>query len=161
VPTNHFHKNIRLDPALYSQPGAICSVTISTKNRQAVFSNSEIASVVLEVLKAHAAKTQAPVYGYCLMPDHVHLVLGPSPQCSIIDFVGQFKNLSLRVMWRQGIKGSIWQLSFWDHFLRTDEQLEQVVQYVLNNPVRRRLVNHWKEYGFSGSLVFDLEKWSM
>ena len=91
-----------------------------------------------------------------LMPDHVHLVLGPSEDCDIITFVGQFKNLAQRAAWRTGAKGKIWQTSFWDHFLRADEEVEKAVAYVLDNPVRAELVAESSDYPFSGSLVFDL-----
>jgi hypothetical protein len=52
--------------------------------------------------------------------------------------------------------GAFWQKSFWDHFLRADEQVEAVVSYVLNNPVRAGLATHWREYPFAGSLAIDL-----
>ena len=43
-------------------------------------------------------------------------------------------NLAQSDAWRRGIKGAFWPTSFWDHFLRGDERLEQVVEYVRNNP---------------------------
>ena len=58
--------------------------------------------------------------------------------------------------WAQGVAGVIWQRSFWDHFLRAEEQLEEVVSYGLNNPVRRGLVEDWQDYPFAGSLALDL-----
>jgi len=75
--------------------------------------------------------------------------------CSVT-FVGQFKNLSQRAAWGLGIRGAFWQGSFWDHFLRREEQVETAVNYVLNNPVRSGLVQQWQDYPFCGSLVFDL-----
>ena len=90
------------------------------------------------------------------MPDHVLLILGTSPTCDIVTFVGQFKNLAPREAWRRGIKSTFWQTSFWDHVLRGDERLEQVVEYVLTNPVRSGLVERWCDYRFSGSSVFGL-----
>ena len=85
------------------------------------------------------------------MPDHAHLSLGTLPTGDIVTFVGQFKHLAQREAWRRGIKGTFWQSSFWDHFLCGDERLEQVVEYVLNNPVRSGLVERWCDYRFSGS----------
>ena len=93
------------------------------------------------------------VYAYCLMPNHVHLVLGPSPKHDIIVFVGQFKNMAQRAVWSKGVTGRIWQASFWDRFLREEESLDEIVMYVLHNPVRKGLVEKWQDYYFSGSLV--------
>ena len=57
---------------------------------------------------------------------------------------------------RRGIKGTSWQTSFGDHFLRGDERLEQVVEYVLNNPVQSEFVERWGDYRCSGWSVFGL-----
>jgi hypothetical protein len=92
------------------------------------------------------------------MPDHIHLVLGPSVACDIITFVAQLKNLIQRAAWQHGIQGAFWQKSFWDHMLRGDEGIEGVVNYVLANPVRKGLADDWRTYPFSGSLVFELEE---
>ena len=90
------------------------------------------------------------------MPDHVHLVIEPSATCDIVTFVGQFKNLTLRRAWSHGVEGSFWQSSFWDHFLRRQEALEDALTYVLNNPTRRGLVEDWREYPYSGSFALEL-----
>ena len=83
------------------------------------------------------------------MPDLVHLILGASPTCDIVTVVGQFKTLAQREAWRRGIRGAFWQTSFWAHFLRGDERLEQVVEYALNNPVRSGLVERGCDHRFS------------
>ena len=150
------HKRIRLDAGDYSRPGAICSVTVAVRNREPVFANPEIASAAVDVLRAHSSRSAIKVYGYCVMPDHVHMIIEPSAACDIVTFVGQFKSLTLRRAWRHGVRGSFWQTSFWDHFLRQEEVLQDVVMYVLNNPTRAGLVKHWHEYPYSGSLVLEL-----
>jgi putative transposase len=127
------------------------------RGRQPVFADPDLARAAVEALRAHSARQGVLVYGYCVMPDHVHLVLGPSQGCDIVTFVGQFKNLVLRVAWARGRQGSFWQASFWDHFVRLEEGLRAAVEYVLANPVRRGLVNDWRDYPFAGSLVFQVE----
>jgi len=140
----------------YATQGNICSVTIAVRDRRPVFSRAEVAESAVRVLEAHADKTGVPVYAYCIMSDHVHLVVEPSPDCDIVTFVGQFKNLAQRAAWTLGVEGAFWQKGFFDHFLRREEQLERVVAYVLENPVRRGLVETWQDYPFAGSLVFEL-----
>ncbi len=90
------------------------------------------------------------MYAYCVMPDHVHLVVSPSPSCDIVQFVGAFKNLAQRAAWRLGVRGAFWQRSFWDHFVRSDEDLNAVIAYVLNNPVRAGLADTPEAYRFAG-----------
>ena len=149
-------QRIRLAHETYRVVGAVCSITIGVAARAPIFADRLVAGAVVEVLKQYAFKTGVPVYGFCMMPDHVHLVLGPSPACDIVTFVGRFKNLAQRAAWRLGVTGAFWQHGFWDHFLRREEQVEIVVKYVLHNPVRSGFVTRWDEYPFCGSLVFDL-----
>ncbi len=149
-------KRKRLDASAYAQPGAVCSLTAAVKDHLPVFANAAVAATAVDVLRAHAAKTGTPVYAYCVMPDHIHLVVGPSSSCDITTFVGQYKNLAQRAAWSCGVEGSFWQKSFWDHFLRIEEGLQEIVDYVLYNPVRRGLVEEWRDYPFCGSLVFEL-----
>jgi putative transposase len=137
--------------------GIICSVTIGTRARRSVFAEPGIAQAANDVLHGHACRTGVQVFAYCLMPNHVHLVLGPSSSCDIVTFVGQFKNLAQRQVWKLGVTGRIWQESFWDRFLREEESLDEIVRYVLHNPVRKGLVERWQDYHFSGSLVYDLD----
>jgi hypothetical protein len=63
--------------------------------------------------------------------------------------VGQFKNLAQRAAWAHGVEGRFWQSSFWDHFVRRDEDLSRVIDYVLDNPVRAGLVAVRDGYPFA------------
>jgi hypothetical protein len=46
-----------------------------------------------------------------------------------------------------------------DHILREDEDISTKVEDILNNPVRRGMVKHWREYKFKGSTIYDLDSW--
>ena len=144
----------RLSAANYANPNEICSVTIAVRGRQPVFADPGVAADAIGVLRSLAGARQVRIFAFCLMPDHVHLVLSPSESCSIITFVGQFKNLVLRSSWKHGVVGSFWQQGFWDHFLRADEDLRVAVEYVLANPVPAGLVEDGRRYPYSGSPEF-------
>ncbi|HEX5417430.1 MAG TPA: transposase [Chloroflexota bacterium] len=149
-------KRIRLDADAYAESDAVCSVTIAVKDRQAIFSNPVVAAAAVDVLLGVANEQSVKVFAYCIMPDHIHLVLSPSGSCDIITFVARFKNLTQRAAWKLGVQGAFWQARFWDHFIRRDEGVVRAVQYVLDNPVRKNLVSRWQDYPLAGSLVFDL-----
>ena len=128
----------------------IGSIPIAVTGHPPVFACPAVAAAG-DIFRRHAAATSVPVYAWGVMPDHVHLILGASPTCDIVTFVGQWKNLAQREPSRRGIKGTFGQTSFRDHSLRGDERLDPVVGYVMNNPVRSGLVERW-----SGSSVFGL-----
>ena len=52
-------------------------------------------------------------------------------------------------------KAKLWQPSFYDHVLRKDEDLLETVKYIFNNPVRKKIVLHYKDYPLSGSFELD------
>jgi hypothetical protein len=47
---------------------------------------------------------------------------------------------------RMGRHGAVWQEESFDHVLRSSEGLDAKVGYILQNPVRKGLVNDWREY---------------
>ena len=146
-------KRIRLDASVYAEPGRLCSITIAVKTRRPVFATHTVAEAAIEVLKYLADRHRVPIHAFCIMPDHIHLLLEPSESCDIVTFVGQFKNLAQRAAWKLGVQGAFWQLSFWDHFLRFDEDVAVVTTYILENPVRAGLVHTADDYPYSGSLT--------
>ena len=140
-----FHKKIRLDRNLYTEEGAISSITICTKDKLPYFQKNELAKSCIEQLKADTQLHNVPVYAYCFMPDHLHLIIAPSAEKDIVEFVGEYKGRTTRIGWKFDINGKLWQTSFYDHFIRKEETVKDVVMYVLNNPVRKGLVLEWKD----------------
>jgi hypothetical protein len=43
-------------------------------------------------------------------------------------------------------QGDVWQEESFDHVLRSSENLDAKVDYVLRNPVRKGLVAQWQDY---------------
>jgi putative transposase len=149
-------KQIRIAHDAYHTAGAICSITIVTNARRAAFQELLLTDACVQLLADHAGRIGVPIYAYCFMPDHLHLLLSASERTSLFRFVGAYKSLSTRLAWQHGHHGRLWQDRFFDHFLRREEDVEHVIQYILNNPVRAGLVGEWLDYPFCGSLVYKL-----
>jgi putative transposase len=150
-------KKIRLDSSFYLEPALICSITICTQRNKSVFHRIEFGQACIEILIENSERKEIPVYAFCFMPDHVHLLLSASLLCSIPSFVGGFKSSCARAGWVHfGLEKSFWQKRYYDHFLRKEENIKEVTYYILNNPLRRGLGNDWRDYPLSGSLVFEL-----
>ncbi len=149
-------KKIRLSPEIYRIVDIPCSITIATRKKQRIFSNQDLAHDFVALLRRQCEQNKIPLYAYCVMSDHVHLLISASEKEGIIEFVREIKSLSTQMAWRHGYSGAIWQRSFYDHFLRKDEDCEMVANYIVHNPVRAGIVQHWQNYPFSGSLVYEL-----
>lgn len=154
-----YHKKIRLDAEVYDNPDLVCSVTVCTLDKKHILINKDFGRDIVQLIRERAEIGSVPIYAYCIMPDHVHLLLSASNAKSVTAFVRELKGLSTRLAWTYGIKGKLWQKSFYDHFLRKGEDIEKAVRYILDNPVRKGIVPAWRKYAFCGSLVYDLCGW--
>jgi len=97
------------------------------------------------------------------MPDHLHLVVeGKTEAADCLEFVRLFKQVTA-FEWKKVHGARLWQGSFHDHILRTTETTQEVVRYLLENPVRAGLVEDPWEYEWSGSYVYgrqELFEWT-
>jgi putative transposase len=143
------HKNIRLDARNYVGTGWYF-LTLCTAGRTSYFRSESLARWVLGALHAEAAREFFRVRAYCVMPDHLHLLLhGASPEANMLYFVKAFKHrTSFRFAGHTGKK--LWQTSFYDHILRDYETPADVAWYIWLNPVRAKLAENFAEYPYSG-----------
>ncbi len=126
----------------------VVSVTICSADHGRWLIESDLAQVVCdEIRRLH---NDHPVLAFCLMPDHVHLIVC-NAGIPISRIVGRLKGRCSREV-RQIRPALIpWQKGYWDHIIRRDEGLYSVLQYVLMNPVRKGLVENWWEWRWLGS----------
>ena len=148
-------KKIRLDPALYATANLVCSMTICSADRIPRFTDARFADAIVAHLALQASASRVTLHAYCLMPDHLHLLVSPNGGISLVGFVQAFKSRSTRLAWEHGHDGAIWQPRFYDHFLRQEEDIRRVVEYILNNPVRQGIVADWHDYRWCGAPAYD------
>ena len=149
-------KKIRLPDATYQVRGNIYSITVATRLRTPVFTDLPFSRTCLRILEETSIAAEVRVFAYCLMPDHVHLLLGSPRASSAVNFIGAWKSRFYRERRRMGLGKPFWQRSFYDHILRSDEDLLKTARYILENPIRAGLVDRVDEYPLSGSFEFDL-----
>jgi len=149
-------KKIRLSPEIYRTVDMPCFIPIATRKKQRIFSNQNLAHDFVTLLNRQCEQKKILLYAYCVMPDHVHLLMSISKGGDIIEFVREIKSLSSKIARQCGYREVIWQRSFYDHFLRKDEDCKVVANYIIHNPVRAGIVEQWNYYPFSGSAVYDL-----
>ncbi|MGB8131736.1 MAG: transposase [Candidatus Angelobacter sp.] len=87
-----------------------------------------------------------------VMADHVHMIFTPlenekQETFSFEEIVGAIKGASSHSV-NKTLKrsGTVWQDESFDHVIRHADSLEQKIQYVRENPVRKRLVSRPEDY---------------
>ncbi len=136
----------------------IANFTLCIKNRIYIFTHNHENIILLfqDILKESLKRYDCKNWVYVFMPDHLHLILeGYSEKADLRKAVALFKQKT--GYWFSKNKYNVsWQKDFYDHIHRKDEDLNDHIRYILDNPVRAGLVNHWKEYEFKGSLDYDI-----
>lgn len=149
-----FHKNIRLAAERYIGQQWYF-VTLCCQGRRAVFAIPARALWFIDILRKKSAAMQFSVYAYCVMPDHVHmLVYGLEPSSNLRAFVKALKQETAFEFQRQAGR-ELWQKKFYDHILRSDDPVPSVAGYIWMNPVRKGLCDNPTEHAFTGSFVVD------
>jgi putative transposase len=148
-------RSMRLKDFDYSLPYAYF-VTIRCFDGKNFLKNNRLAQEVLKCLMELRSKYESKILTYCLMPDHLHLLLSPSEnQVGVPRLMQIFKGKTTHIFWKLGFKGRLWQKSYYDHIMRSYEDVRETITYILNNPVRKEMVKEISEYPFSG-VVDDL-----
>ena len=149
----HPVRNRRLDPELYSCANRVCFMTIRAYRNQAPFVRYELDQQILDVLREEQERQNCAVFIYCLMPDHLHFVVSPRQDgISVLTFTDQYKGKSTNRSWTAGWHGKLWQQRYYDHIVRAEENLRAIAEYILNNPVRKELVEHAEDWSWSGHM---------
>ena len=120
-------------------------------NRIAVFSCSSDFQYYLNTLREWKRRLDVQVYGYCIMTNHIHLILNPGENESSIG------NLMKRLAGRQTCyfnftnnhTGAIWEGRYKSSPIETETYLLACARYVDLNPVRAGIVAHPKDYIWS------------
>ena len=149
------HKSIRLSPEHYIG----CRwyfVTICSPRPSRPFQSKPDAEWLLRLLHQESDAHSFAVPAYCLMPNHLHLLLhGISLTANLLCFVDNFKHKSSQRYWQRH-KTQLWQISFYDHILRDEDAPKKVAWYIWLNPVRAGLVGKPAEYPYSGPFSSEL-----
>ncbi len=144
-----YRKRIRLPNYDYSSCG-VYFLTICTRNRDHIFWRtgaqmdpaevylSEVGELVCsEIRKISSVYPAVSIDKYCIMPDHIHLLLRicamQSTVPSVSRIVQQFKGSITKQLGK-----SIWQKSYMDHVIRNEADYLVRWNYIENNPVKYR-----------------------
>ena len=146
-------KNNRLTDINYHRHNAYY-LTLCSNNKRTFFSKPNVIKVCLKNLLKVAIKLDSKLWVYCFMPDHLHLLL-ETDNCS--KTIKLFKQLS-GYEFKQNTGKQLWQKSYYDHIIRDSENFQEVIKYILNNPVRAGLVKHYLDHPYSGSFEFNIKE---
>ena len=136
----------------------VVSITACIRNRTPFFTMSDGFTIFEEMLLNALERFECGAEVYMFMPDHAHLLLrGETDTADVLRAMRLFKQKT--GFWLSRNHSAVhWQKDFYDHILRQNEEIKKHIQYILNNPVRKGLVENRKDYPFKGSTIHKLDE---
>jgi len=118
----------------------------------------EIAQLVVDEIR-RLDGTHYDLWAFCIMPNHVHLLVNmarfgdgdikgpPSPLSQALHLLkGRTARYANRSLERSG---KFWQDESYDHVVRDEAELQRILQYIVNNPVKAGLVTDWQSWPYT------------
>lgn len=132
-------------------------VVVQGKRLENIFGKETEKELYLETLLQYKAKTGVKLYAFCILDNHVHLVLQETKDESVSAF-----------MRRVGVRFSYWYRQRYDlptgerlfrgrylsEPLRTEEAVLEVVRYIHKEPVKQGLVLNMEDYYWSSYRLY-------
>jgi len=160
----HHRRSLRLPGYDYTREGAYF-VTICTHHRACLFGeivddemrlNGAGLMVQEEWLRSAEVRTEIELSPdeFVVMPNHIHGIVwitevgahGRAPlqktlhrqPCSLASFIAGFKSITTkRINEHRATPGvSVWQRNYYEHIIRDDHALNQIREYIVNNPMQ-------------------------
>jgi putative transposase len=140
-------------PRIFYQSDAVVFWTFPISHREQGWLNDRFHSAFRELLLHTAAREHLFCPTYCLMPDHLHLILmGLQPASDQLNAVA-----FLRTHLRTALIPAKFQHQPHDHVLAEKERRRGAFSsfcfYQLDNPIRAKLVAHARDWPFLGAIV--------
>lgn len=148
----------RLPPESY-RGMQIVHFTACVQHMQPFFVNKSVFTKAEHLLIEQLPRFHVDAEVYLFMPDHCHILLRGNEETSdVLQCMYMFKQQTGYWLYKE-YPQIHWQKDFYDRVLRREEDAGTAVEYILNNPVRKGLVEDWKDYPFKGPTIHNFEEW--
>jgi putative transposase len=162
----------------FLNPEGIYFTTLTITNWIDLFTRSEYCIIVLDALRYCQAKKGLMIYASCIMPSHVHLIIGRNGTEEISGIIRDFKRFTnekiiseikqineSRREWlldqfskaadriKRVTNYKVWQDGNHPIELSTNEMMDQRLDYLHENPVKAGIV--WEPHHYAWSSAID------
>lgn len=133
----------------FSSENQIYFVTTVVEQRRKLFVDLYVCRKVISEMKGLDMKGYIETLSWVIMPDHIHWLFQLKSDTNLASVIKDFKGRSARSLnLLLNKKGTFWQHAYYDHALRSDEDIKKVARYIVANPLRAGLVERIEDYPY-------------
>lgn len=159
-------------------------ITFAVEGWIDVFTRQQYKDIVIDSLRFCQQEKGLIIYGWCLMTNHIHLIVGRNGENRIEEIVRDFKKftsvhvcraiennmLESRRIWmlrlfksagldsKKHINYKFWQNEYHPVELNTNEIIDQKLEYIHDNPVKEGIVDKPEDYIYSSARDYAGQK---
>ena len=127
-------------------------------NRQTIFQDEEDCEKYLSSIEECKAISGFTLYAYCLMGNHIHLLLQENKEP--LEMI--FKRIGARYVfwynWKYGRSGHLFQDRYKSEAVEDDSYFLAVLRYIYQNPVKAKICRKPEDYKWSSYQSFGKEE---
>lgn len=132
----------------------IYHIILRGSNKLEIFHDDEDSMRFLDILEKYKKKSGMEIYGWCLMGNHIHLLLGEGTE----ELSVTMKRIGVSFVWyynsKYGTTGHLFQDRYRSEKVENDEYLLTVVRYIHQNPVKAGIVKRAEGWKWSSCLGY-------
>ena len=133
------------------QTGNLHFLTFSCDGRNPYLATPKAASIFEHSLESVRQKYQLAIFGYVVMPEHVHLLLNEPPTHPLSTVIGSLK----RSVSKQLPQSPFWLQRYHDFNVFSEEKRIEKLRYLHRNPVARGLVTEASLWPWSSFAAYQ------
>ncbi len=136
----------------------IYHIMIRGINQQNIFADDEDHEKFMDILATHHKKIEYDLYAYCLMSNHVHLLLkeGKEVLSNTMKRIGT--SYVYWYNWQYNRKGHLFQDRFKSEVVEDDAYFLTVLRYLHQNPLKAGLTDDIRSYKWSSYQEYTSQK---
>lgn len=135
-------------------PGYPHHITQRGNNKQLIFRTLEDGYLYIKLLKKHLQDENCRLNAYCLMPNHIHLLLIPEQNNSLSKAMHKISLSYTRYINKKYDRtGRLWESRFFSSTIDRETYLWAVCRYIEQNPLRAGLTDNPFEYRWSSAKI--------
>lgn len=135
-------------------PNAVYHVTNRAPGREKLFVEDEDYLQMLSLVKKTASNFNWKVFGFCLMPNHIHLLFRIRNDNLSQGAKSLFEKYAKYFNAKYKRKGSVFCRPFRASLCEEDNYLLAASVYIHLNPVKAKIVNSFREYRWTSSNLY-------
>jgi putative transposase len=122
-------------------------ITFSCYQRRPLLNNDRARLIFDDTLEKLRIRHGFYIFGYVLMPEHVHLLISEPKDHSLSTTLSVLKRETSRAL--KGGRPQFWQTRYYDFNVLTQSKFTEKLRYIHRNPVERGLVTNADDWPWS------------